>query len=127
MENKIFRLSPSNEKLLLVQLEKLKPYIAFDKYIQIKTILDRCILCHQISQLEIDQILQLLNEESQREVVNEVEATTESDQEIKTRSAPTDNSFALLYNEYCIRLHTTLMKLQEKEKKKTKTHSIQFD
>jgi len=127
MENKIFRLSPSKEKLLLIQLEKLKPYIAFDKYIQIKTILDRCFLRHQISQLEIEQILQLLNEESQHQVVNEAEATAESNQETKTRNASTDNSFALLYNEYCIRLHTTLMKLQEKEKKKSKAHSIQFD
>lgn len=112
---------------MLIQLEKLKPYIAFDKYIQIKAILDRCVLCHQISQLEIEQILQLLSEESQHQVVNEAEETTESNQEAKTHNAATDNSFALLYNEYCIRLHTTLMKLQEKEKKKSKAHSIQFD
>ena len=127
MENIIFRLSPSTEKLLLIQLEKLKPHIAFDKYIQIKTILDRCFLRHQISQLEIEQILQLLNEESQHQVVNEAEATAESNQETKTCNASTDSSFALLYNEYCIRFHTTLMKLQEKEKKKNKARSIQFD
>lgn len=112
---------------MLIQLEKLKPYIAFDKYIQIKTILDRCFLCHQISQLEIEQILQLLNEKSQQHVVNEAEATTESNHETKTHNAATDYNFALLYNEYCIRLHTTLMKLQEKEKKKSKAHSIHFD
>lgn len=112
---------------MLVQLEKLKPYIAFDKYIQIKTILDRCILCHQISQLEIEQILQLLNEKSQVETIDETETTTESNQEIKTRNVPMDNTFALLHNEYCIRLHNTLMKLQEKEKKKSKAHSMHFD
>ena len=126
MENKFFRLTPSMEKLLLVQLEKLKPYIAFDKYIQIKTILDKCILYHQISQLEIEQILQLLNEKSQVETIDESEAT-ESNQEIKTRNAPMDNTFALFHNEYCIRLHNTLMKLQEKDKKKNKAHFIQFD
>ena len=115
MGNPFIRLTPSKEKLLLIQLEKLKPYIAFDTYLQIKTILDRCIMRHQILQLEIEQILQLLNEKSQVETIDESEATTECNREIKTHNSQTDNSFALLRNEYCIRLHNTLMKLQEKQ------------
>ena len=112
---------------MLVQLEKIKPYIAFDKYMQIKAILDRCFKSHRISQLEIDQIIQLLDERSQGEVLDELETEDSCEQSGKTRSISIDNNFALLYNEYCIRLHTTLKKLQEKEKKKSKAQSMHYD
>jgi len=117
MKNDAIQLTSSNERLLMFRLQNLQFQIAFDIYIKIKTIVERCIEHHQISLAEIEQIFLLLEEAKNKETEEE-ETVDQEKSALAANEKKQDNGFLLLHHEHFVRFHAMLMRLYKQKERK---------
>ncbi len=101
----------------MFRLQNLQFQIAFDIYIKIKMIVERCIEHHQISFAEIEQIFLLLEEGKNKEIEEE-ETVDQEKSVLAVNGKKQSKGLLILHHEHCVRFYAMLMRLYKQKERK---------